>query len=86
MFPTPTPTLLAPLRALLAESQPTGKSYWVRPGDTVLSVALENGLDMDDVPCAVAPDFRPEQPLVIGDRLEIPRPISFVMRCSLGKP
>ena len=41
--------------------------YTVGSGDTLLTVALETGLDLDDVPCAIAPDFQVAQPLVIGD-------------------
>jgi murein DD-endopeptidase MepM/ murein hydrolase activator NlpD len=34
------------------------------------------GADLDDAPCVVAPGFRPEDPLVIGDRLE-PLPLGW---------
>jgi murein DD-endopeptidase MepM/ murein hydrolase activator NlpD len=46
--------------------------YTVRMGDTLFTVALEMGLDLDDVPCAIAPDFMMDQPLVIGNTLSIP--------------
>jgi murein DD-endopeptidase MepM/ murein hydrolase activator NlpD len=46
--------------------------YTVRMGDTLFTVALEMGLDLNDVPCAIAPDFTVAQPLVIGNRLSIP--------------
>ncbi|MCS6825030.1 MAG: M23 family metallopeptidase [Caldilinea sp.] len=47
-------------------------SYTVQPGDTLFTVALEMGLDLQDVPCAVAPDFTVDRPLVIGDVLVAP--------------
>jgi len=47
-------------------------SYTVRPGDTLFTIALEMGLDLDDVPCAVRADFTVDQPLVIGDVLSVP--------------
>lgn len=46
--------------------------YTVRMGDTLFTVALEMGMDLNDVPCAIAPDFTVEQPLVIGNKLSIP--------------
>jgi murein DD-endopeptidase MepM/ murein hydrolase activator NlpD len=49
-------------------------TYTVQPGDTLLSVALEIGVDLDDMPCIIAPDFSPDQPLVIGNVLEMPPP------------
>jgi murein DD-endopeptidase MepM/ murein hydrolase activator NlpD len=49
-------------------------TYTVQTSDTLLTVALEVGVDVEELPCAVAPDFRPEQPLVIGDTLEVPPP------------
>ncbi|MFZ4848350.1 MAG: peptidoglycan DD-metalloendopeptidase family protein [Caldilinea sp.] len=49
-----------------------GQSYEVRPGDTLLTIALELGLDLSDAPCAIAPNFRADQPLVIGDLLSLP--------------
>lgn len=45
--------------------------YVVKAGDTLWSVALEIGLDLASMPCAVAPDFAPDQPLVIGDPVEL---------------
>ncbi|MBK8045671.1 MAG: M23 family metallopeptidase [Anaerolineales bacterium] len=72
IFPTPTPT---PAMALLVRTQVGHDStarYVVQAGDTLLTVALETGLDFEDVPCAVAPSFREDQPLVIGDVLSIP--------------
>jgi murein DD-endopeptidase MepM/ murein hydrolase activator NlpD len=77
LVPTPTP-------AATPEALPLGEefaaaamgvansSYVVQPGDTLLTVALEVGLDVAEVPCAVSPDFRPEEPLVIGHVLGIP--------------
>jgi murein DD-endopeptidase MepM/ murein hydrolase activator NlpD len=82
-LPTPTPGLAAPApgstlgRHLDAPSvSPVGldasAGYTVRAGDTLFTVALEMGLDLEDVPCAIAPDFTAEQPLVIGNTLSIP--------------
>lgn len=45
-------------------------AYRVREGDTLLSVALEMGLDVEEMGCVTHPDFDPAQPLVIGDLLE----------------
>lgn len=87
LLPTPTPALpalLAPLPAGVAAGahtdaplvSPAGMDaslgYTVRPGDTLFTVALETGLNLDDVPCAIAPDFTVDQPLVIGNVLSIP--------------
>ncbi|MEZ4663391.1 MAG: M23 family metallopeptidase [Caldilineaceae bacterium] len=78
--PTPTlnPTQIQTDGATTLHGFDEPRSYVVQPGDTLLTVALETGLDLDDVYCAVAPAFRREQPLVIGDVLSIP-PAS--MRC-----
>ena len=46
--------------------------YTVHPGDTLLTVALEVGVDVGELPCAVAPSFSRVQPLVIGDTLDVP--------------
>lgn len=50
----------------------TPVTYTVRSGDTLFTIALEMGLDLDDVPCAVRADFVVDQPLVIGDVLSAP--------------
>jgi murein DD-endopeptidase MepM/ murein hydrolase activator NlpD len=84
LIPTATPTPIAesPLTDFVlsgSEMAPVGlhgaenfSAYTVRVGDTLLSVALEVGVDVEDLPCAVSPHFRPDQPLVIGDQLEVP--------------
>lgn len=46
--------------------------YVVLPGDTAWSVAIEMGIDLAEVPCAVAPDFSLDRPLVVGDTLVAP--------------
>ncbi|BAM01075.1 MULTISPECIES: M23 family metallopeptidase [Caldilinea] len=84
---TPTPTPLAlptptPSEPDLAISQFVARTlhvagdapitYTVQPGDTLFSVALEMGLDLQDVPCAVGPTFTVDRPLVIGDVLSVP--------------
>jgi murein DD-endopeptidase MepM/ murein hydrolase activator NlpD len=83
LVPTPssTPLLAGPLDESLIS--PIGQhgvesssTYTVREGDTLLTVALEVGVDVTDLPCAIAPTFRMDQPLVIGDMLEIP-PVSW---------
>src|SRR5690606_5104006 len=51
---------------------PSGRSYVVRENDTLLSVALEMGVDLEQISCLIASDFSWEQPLVIGDTLRIP--------------
>lgn len=70
LLPTVTPTPATTAQPAAAES----RSYVVQPGDTLFAVALEIGVDLEDMACVVAPDFTPEQPLVIGNRLEIPPP------------
>lgn len=67
--PTPTPDALSGPHAVEGFS-----TYTVKAGDTLLTVALEVGVDVGDLPCAVSPTFRMDQPLVIGDQLEVPPP------------
>lgn len=43
----------------------------IKPGDTLWTLALETGLDLTLMPCTVAPDFTPDQPLVIGNTLDL---------------
>jgi len=79
-IPTPAPeatavtsTLDAPLTETVGAHGPVAFSnYTVKPGDTLLTIALEVGVDVADLPCAVSPTFRREQPLVIGNILDIP--------------
>jgi murein DD-endopeptidase MepM/ murein hydrolase activator NlpD len=80
VLPTPTPKPVATLAPEVAPSQAhnaTPEDYTVQPGDTLLSVALEMGVDLEDMGCVVRPDFRYDQPLVIGDVLE-PLPGSVI--------
>ena len=58
-------------------------TYTVQLGDNLLTAALEMGLDLDAMPCAVAPAFAPTQPLVIGDVLSAP-PLGT--RCHAVQP
>jgi LysM repeat protein len=51
---------------------PAGRSYTVRAGDTLLSVALEIGVDLEEINCLFSPTFSWRQPLVIGDTVTIP--------------
>ena len=46
--------------------------YTVKADDTVWTIALDLGIDIDAMGCLIAPDFQPSQPLVIGDLLESP--------------
>lgn len=84
MLPTPTPS--PAVQSIADPSAPSSYNtaralhmygaapvtYTVRPGDTLFTVALEMGLNLDDAPCAVRADFTVEQPLVIGDVLSAP--------------
>jgi murein DD-endopeptidase MepM/ murein hydrolase activator NlpD len=67
--PPVTPTSVAENHAALATGLLT---YTIQPGDTLLTVALEIGVDLDDMSCLIAPDFTPDQPLVIGNVLALP--------------
>ncbi len=72
---TPTPTATpGPSAAETALARSAGDVYLVRAGDTLLTVALEMGLDVDEMGCVLRPDFDPSQPLVIGDAL-LPLPL-----------
>jgi murein DD-endopeptidase MepM/ murein hydrolase activator NlpD len=46
--------------------------YVVRSGDTLLTVALEIGVDVSEMPCLLSPTFQVTQPLVIGDVITLP--------------
>ncbi|MEZ4868415.1 MAG: peptidoglycan DD-metalloendopeptidase family protein [Caldilineaceae bacterium] len=71
---TPTPAANAGAPGMATHDAATPATYVVKAGDTLWSVALEVGVDLNTIPCAVAPDFTPDQPLVVGNRLEIPPP------------
>ncbi len=48
------------------------RRYTVQPGDTLLTAAVELGMDLEQMACLIRPDFTWDQPLVIGDTLEAP--------------
>jgi len=74
-FPTATPSAM-PATTVSAQSIHLAGdapiTYTVQPGDTLFTVALEMGIDLEEAPCAVAPSFTIDQPLVIGDVLAAP--------------
>ena len=66
--PTAVPTATAqPADHVLSQT----RKVEIKPGDTLWTLALETGLDLALMPCAVAPTFTPDQPLVIGNWLDI---------------
>jgi murein DD-endopeptidase MepM/ murein hydrolase activator NlpD len=73
LLPTVTPVLRPEVTRTPHAPEPVvgGGTYVVKVGDTLWSVAIEVGLDLQEMPCSVAPAFRPEQPLVIGDTLDL---------------
>jgi len=80
--PTATPTP-GPSPATLGLVHDTGAAYVIQAGDTLLSVALEMGVDVDAMGCLLRPDFDEMQPLVIGDALQ-PLPPGIV--CHQTEP
>lgn len=78
LLPTPTPPAGTPPAQSPVEPQVRARGYTVQPDDTLWTVALEMGVDLEDAPCLVTPDFRLQEPLVIGDWLE-PLPVGW--RC-----
>lgn len=51
---------------------PAGVEYTVQPGDTLLSISLEIGLDLEQMACLVDRSYSWDQPLVVGQRLTVP--------------
>ncbi len=83
-LPTPTPDPEASATVTAAEPRRVvGQTYVVQPEDTLWTVALEVGVDLEEVPCLVAPTFQPDQPLVIGDVLEV---LPLGWRCHRVQP
>jgi murein DD-endopeptidase MepM/ murein hydrolase activator NlpD len=77
LVPTPSPTPIGEgdhAATGVLHGAESFTTYTVREGDTLLTVALEVGVDVEELPCAIAPAFRIDQPLVIGDTLEVPPP------------
>jgi hypothetical protein len=67
------------LQSAAGRPAPTGpdnpgqpRRYTVQPGDTLLTVAVELGIDLEAMACLISPDFTWEQPLVIGNSLDVP--------------
>lgn len=85
---TPTPTaqpILVPTPVAAPDLPPGTRAYRVRAGDTLLAVALETGVDLEETYCLVAPDFTWAQPLVIGDLLTVPEPGTRCHTIALGE-
>lgn len=70
MLPTPTPTPSPHPARPATQDGTVEQGYTIRSGDTVWRIALEVGVDLDEIPCMVSPQFRPDQPLVVGERLD----------------
>ncbi len=74
--PTPAPPVsLLPTPSLMPARDAQDVSvnaYVVQEGDTLWSVSLEIGVDLEEMPCVIRPDFQMDQPLVIGDALAAP--------------
>jgi LysM repeat protein len=67
-----TPSPIRVERGKGGHSQQGGRHYVVQAGDTLLSVALEIGVDLEDMACLLAPDFDWGQPLIVGDVIQVP--------------
>jgi len=65
---TPTPGGVQP-RSVDGAS---GNAYIVKEGDTLWTASFEIGVDLEEMPCVISPDFRMDQPLVVGDALTSP--------------
>lgn len=64
---------------------PAQRHYTVKEDDTLLSVALELGVDLADMSCLLAPDFSWDQPLVIGDVLVVPATPFTCHKVAIGE-
>jgi murein DD-endopeptidase MepM/ murein hydrolase activator NlpD len=64
---------------------PVGRSYTVRADDTLLSVALEMGMDVEEMACLLSPRFSWKDPLVIGDTLVVPETPFACHRVAVGE-
>ncbi len=88
---TPTPVVGTPVGTMSGENtvgyheQSAQPRYTVQAGDTLLTIALEVGIDLAKMPCAVAPTFQVNQPLVIGDQLEIPTATILCHQVQVGE-
>ena len=69
---TATPTPVFTITVSLGYHRAGSQAYIVQAGDTLWDVALNTGLDIATVPCAISPTFQPSQPLVISDTLTLP--------------
>lgn len=83
--PVPSPTANPTAAAPLQQAEKAAQFYVVKPGDTLWRVALEVGLDLALMPCMVAPDFSPDQPLVIGNTLELLPPEQWCHTIQAGE-
>lgn len=73
---------------IASESEPyldQRSTYVVQKGDTLLSAALEMGVDLQEMYCLLPPSFQQDQPLVIGERLSPPLPNSACHRTRDGE-
>ena len=83
LVPTPTPAPPVPADEAMTDGEELryaaiDGSYVVREGDTLWTVALEIGMDLEAMPCVVNPHYRYDLPLVVGDRVVPP---SGEMKC-----
>jgi len=62
----------------------TRSIYSIQEGDTLLSVALEMGIDLQEIYCLLPPNFQKDQPLVIGEKLSPPLPNTSCHRIQEG--
>ena len=83
--PVPSPTANSAETAHVLQAELPAQVYVVKPGDTLWRVALEVGLDLVLMPCTVAPDFSPEQPLVIGNTLALLPPDQWCHTVQAGE-
>lgn len=81
--PWPTPTPASEVGIYAHGSSAT--TYTVKAGDTLLTVALEVGIDLEDAYCMVRPDFTWAEPLVIGDALSVPSPGTICHETTEGE-
>lgn len=93
--PLPTPTA-APVDDARQSTEPaadgypasmygTDVGYVVQEGDTLWTVSLEMGVDLDVMPCLVDPYHRTDRPLVVGDWLSAPSGQMYCHQVSHGE-